>query len=53
MLFLFNKAKIVSYIVSVFTVVALFFVANNLIINNDSVQVVSNNINENTYNIKK
>lgn len=53
MLFLFNKAKIISYIVSVFTVVTLFFVANNLIADKDSMQVVANNVNENTYNIEK
>lgn len=53
MLFLFNKAKIISYFVSVFTVVALFFVANNLLIDKDSIQVVANNISENTYNLKK
>ena len=29
MLFLFNKAKIVSYLVTVFTIVALFAVAYN------------------------
>lgn len=30
MLFIFNKAKIISYIISIFTVVALFVFANNL-----------------------
>lgn len=49
MLLLFNKAKIVSYVVSVFTVVALFCVANSFFSKNDTMQVNSNVIkSENT-----
>ena len=48
LIFLFNKAKIISYIVSVFTVVALFLVANNLLIDKllENNNLSSNNNNE-------
>ena len=49
MLFLFNKAKIISYAVSVFTVIALFAVANVFINNKNAIQV-SANITETTSN---
>ena len=42
MLFVFNKAKIISYIVSVFTVIALFAVANYWNESSDSLQVTAN-----------
>ena len=46
MLFLFNKAKIISYTITVFTVLALFFVADNLNIKEDSIFVTANVVNK-------
>lgn len=57
MLFLFNKAKIISYLVSVFTVVALFTIANVFIKgNNNAIETnanvsISNNIKSENKNI--
>lgn len=42
MLFLLNKAKIISYAISLFTVAALLFIANNLITNDNSMQTSAN-----------
>ena len=42
MLFLFNKSKIISYVVSVFTVIALLFIANTINFNFEGVQVTAN-----------
>ena len=53
MLFLFNKAKIVSYIVSVFTVVALFAIANNFNVYKNEIQASTNPDNSMTENIDK
>lgn len=48
MLFLFNKAKIISYIVSIFTVIALFFVASNLTPEDGAVEVATNTVETNS-----
>lgn len=42
MFFLFNKAKIISYFVALFTVVALFIIANYLPVGDGAVQVAAN-----------
>lgn len=42
MFFLFNKAKIISYTIAVFTVMVLFFIANYLPIGNGAVEVAAN-----------
>ena len=39
MIFLFNKTKIISYCVAVFTVVALFICSNYIDMNSKSVEV--------------
>lgn len=42
MFFLLNKAKIISYFVALFTVIALFIIANHLPIGDGAVQVAAN-----------
>ncbi len=49
MLFLFNKAKIISYVVSVFTVIALFAVANVFISNRNTMETSANIVENNVY----
>ena len=49
MLFLFNKAKIISYVISVFTVITLFVVANSIITNKNTMETAANII-ESNYN---
>lgn len=49
MLFLFNKAKIISYVVSVFTVIALFAVANVFISNRNAMETSANIVENNVY----
>ena len=49
MLFLFNKAKIISYVVSVFTVIALFAVANVFISNRNTMEASANIVENNVY----
>ena len=39
MMFLFDKTKIISYLVAVFTVVALFIFSNHIDMNSKSVEV--------------
>ena len=48
MLFLFNKAKIISYIVSIFTVIALFFAASSLTPKDGAVEVATNTVKMNS-----
>lgn len=48
MLILFNKAKIISYAVSIFTVVSLFLIANSMFSNEEVMEVKANTLkNEN------
>lgn len=47
MIFLFNKAKICSYLVALSTVIALFLVATNIDKNNITIQTWAHNKSEN------
>ena len=47
MLFLLNKAKIISYIIALFTVIVLFVIASYLPVGEGAVQVAANVINQN------
>lgn len=52
MFFLFNKAKMISYGVAVFTVIALFLVANYIPVGDGAVEVAAN-VNRQTNEIRE